>query len=247
MQGVIKCYDPSTGDGSVVMRYRPRRVRSRRRRARGLDLPHVAPGPASRLQPRRCRSGHKATPRLRSGHEDAGRLRRLPFRYASRRNGATVRKESIPMSASHHQRSAESLGGRVGWHPAARRRLLVRRLGGGVRAALQELVDCRHVHRLDEAKRPEQLLGTQRSGRRCPSRRPHVHLFRRSERTPAPTTTGASRRPMRAEMKGLYSRRDAGPHVVRRAVQHGPARLADRPHRRAADRQRRMSPSACGS
>ena len=41
---------------------------------------------------------------------------------------------------------------------------------------------------------------------------------------------------MRAEMTALYTGRDARPHDVRRAVLDGPARLADRPHRRAAHR-----------
>ena len=43
---------------------------------------------------------------------------------------------------------------------------------------------------------------------------------------------------MRAEMRAPLRRRDARPHDVRRAVLDGPARIAHRPHRRAAHRLR---------
>ena len=46
MQGVIKSYDPGTGDGVVLCDTDLRRVRPRRRRARRLGLPHAPPGPA---------------------------------------------------------------------------------------------------------------------------------------------------------------------------------------------------------
>ena len=102
----------------------------------------------------------------------------------------------------------------------------------------QELVASGHVHVARRGQAPEQLLGPLRSRRRGPGRGPHVHLLRATSATPARTTTGAEPDEMRAELERPLHRGDAGPHDVRRAVLDGPARLAHRPHRRAAHRLR---------
>ena len=85
MQGVVRSFDPGTGEGVVVRdRRRPGRVPPRGRRARGLDLPDAAPGPAGRTSTldgdgpgdprahRRPRSTWASRPTSRS------KLRKLP-------------------------------------------------------------------------------------------------------------------------------------------------------------------------
>ena len=130
-----------------------------------------------------------------------------------------------------------ALGGRVGGGPPARRRLLVRRLRRGVRAPVPAARRRRHLHQARRGQAPEQLLGPLRPGRRRPRRGPHLHLLReRGRRRPDQQLARPGRDARRAD--AAVHRRDEGPHHVRRAVLHGPARLAHRPHRRAAHRLR---------
>ena len=93
----------------------------------------------------------------------------------------------------------------------------------------------RHVHQARRGQAAEQLLGAQRSGRRRPRRGPHLHLLDRSSRRRPQQQLARPGRDARRDDRAVH-RRDEGPHDVRRAVQHGPARLAHRPHRRAAHR-----------
>ena len=54
MQGVVRTYDPQTGEGIVVARHRPQRATCSRPDALdGLAVPDAAPGPAGELRPRR--------------------------------------------------------------------------------------------------------------------------------------------------------------------------------------------------
>ena len=106
----------------------------------------------------------------------------------------------------------------------------------GVRPPVPGARRRRHVHQARRGQAPEQLLGPQRPGRRRPRRGPHVHLLRRTQADAGPNNNWRDPAEMRAEMTALYTGCDEGPHDVRRAVQHGPARLAHRPHRRAAHR-----------
>ena len=81
-------------------------------------------------------------------------------------------------------------------------------------------------------KRPEQLPAPLRPARRRARRGPHLHLQPQPRTTPARPTTGWTRGEMKADPARAVRRLHARPHDVRHPVQHGPARLAHRPHRR---------------
>ncbi len=121
--------------------------------------------------------------------------------------------------------------------PPARLDHLVRRLGRRVRASLRRSRRCRHLHQARRGQAAQQLLGTQRPRRRRPCRGPHVHLLGRSCRCRADQQL-ARRSGDASRADFAVQRGDARSHDVRGAVQHGPARLAHRPHRRATHRQR---------
>ena len=130
---------------------------------------------------------------------------------------------------------SEAVGRRDGRAVQARRGPLVRRLAGGVRPALREMVDAGTFIRLERGAAPEQLPGPLRPERRGPRRGPHVHLLedqgrrRSDEQLDGPGRDEGD--PARA-VRRLHGRA----HDVRHPVQHGPARLADRPNRRADHR-----------
>ena len=183
---------------------------------------------------------HPAAPRLRGRHEDArpslsgvrAFARRLPPARPLRQH---LNGERAPMSGRPATSSCRQWVDHWAAHPPARRRLLVRRLGRGVRPAVRRARRQRHVHVARPGQAAEQLLGPLRSRRRGPRRGPHVHLLGRRARRRPEQQLARARRDARRDDRPLH-RRDAGPHDVRRAVLDGPARLADRPHRRAAHR-----------
>ena len=121
--------------------------------------------------------------------------------------------------------------------PPARRSPLVRRVRGGVRRAVPAPRRQRHVHRARPGQAAEQLLRPQRSRRRRPGRGPHLHLQRARGRRRPDEQLARPRRDARRAHRAVHGR-DARPHAVRRAVLDGPARLADRAHRRRAHRLR---------
>ena len=131
MQGVIKSYDPGTGDGVILCDTDFRRVRPGRRRARRLALPHAPAGPAGHLRPRRRRARHRPPARLRGRHGHA-RVSDRPARRSHRADddvGGGQPRDQRPTT----QPEAPRLGRGVAGGLRARRRPLVRRLRRGVR------------------------------------------------------------------------------------------------------------------
>ena len=113
---------------------------------------------------------------------------------------------------------------------------LVRRQPGRIRPPVPAAGRRRHLQEAEPGQAPQLLPGPLRSERRRARRRPHLHLLRQEgRRRPHQQLDGAGRdaRHAAAPVRRLHE----GPHDVRRALQHGPARLADRAHRRRAVRQ----------
>ena len=93
--------------------------------------------------------------------------------------------------AADKEPSPHRLGRGLGVHHAARAGALVRRERGRVRRLCADLGRGRHVRAALRGEAAQQLLGPLRSGRRGPSRGPHVHLLRERGRGAERPTTGA--------------------------------------------------------
>ncbi len=109
--------------------------------------------------------------------------------------------------------------------------LLVRRLARRIRPPVRRDGRRRHHEEAEPGQAPEQLPGLLRPVRRRARRRPHLHLLRQQgRRRPDQQLDGAGRDARHAArpVRRLHAR----PHHVRGAVLDGPARFADRAHRR---------------
>ena len=100
-----------------------------------------------------------------------------------------------------------------------------------------ELVAAGTFTRLDEAKRPNSYWAHSDPGdvARVEDR---TFICSATEEAAGPNNNWREPDEMRAELTDALPGIDEGPHHVRGAVLDGPARFADRPHRRAADRLR---------
>ena len=135
-------------------------------------------------------------------------------------------------AARHHRPRTARLGRRDRRPHQARRDRLVRRLEARGRPAHQAARRRGQAHQAEPRVAPEQLPGAHRPARRRARRVPHLHLLAPTRRTPAPRTTGASPREMRAELTDVFDGSHARSHDVRRAVLDGPARRPDLAARR---------------
>ena len=130
--------------------------------------------------------------------------------------------------------------------PPTGRRRVVRRFGRGVRAAVPGARRRGNVHRARRGQAAQQLLGPLGPRRRGPVE-DRTFICAADADEAGPNNNWREPDEMRAELTKLYTGCHEGPHDVRGAVLDGPARVADRPRRRAAHRLRRTSRRACGS
>ncbi len=209
MQGVIKSYDPGTGDGVVMCDTDLSEYDLAGDALVGLGLPHAPPGPAGHLRPRRRGAGHAPAARLRGRHGHPG---------VRRPTAATPEPTDvggpITATASHRRerprRPRTRRAARTGsTRPPALcepdRRRLVRRLRRGVRPPLRSCSStAARSSALDRGQAAQQLPRPVRPRRRRPGRGPHLHLLRPTRSTPAPPTTGATPAEMKDELLGLF-------------------------------------------
>ena len=226
LTGVVQA-DDVTGPYDVILRAeagldrRARAAWSCRRCSSSTGSPARSPAPSS-ICSARCRIGHcSATV------------------YVIAPRGPTLaRYGCYARHCADRQPQAARVGRALDGDPPARSRPLVRRLRGGERAPLPR----------SSSSRARSRRSTRPSGRTAstpaaiPATSPGSRTARSSaasaRSTPARPITGA--RPPRCARRccTLFTRRDARPHALRRAVLDGSARFADRAHRRRAHRLR---------
>ena len=280
MQGVIKAYDPATGDGVVICDTDLAEydlaadalegsVFRMLRRANGSIFDLDDAGRATRLRlgsevdmgtpgSRRPDDRHPRTdPDLPASTptSDALALRLVPVidRAVRLDDSPDTRLDALdstrsPMSGTHQQPATRRTGSTSGQRsssptPSTGATAPPRSTTGSAQRARRRAARSRT---LDRGQAAEQLLGALRPRRRRPGRGPHVHLLASARRRrPDQQLARPGRDARRADASSTG--RDAGPHDVRGAVLDGPARLADRPHRRAAHRLRLRRRRTCGS
>ena len=147
--------------------------------------------------------------------------------------GASLSRE--PDRRRDPEQEAAGLGGGDRRPDQARRRLLVRRLGRGVRPDGPGARGRGHLQAPVRRQAAQQLPGLVGPLGRGPGGGPHLHRVRaRGGRGPQQQLAPAGRAAGRAG--AAVRRRDAGPHHVRGAVLDGPAGLGDLEDRRAGHR-----------
>ena len=107
--------------------------------------------------------------------------------------------------------------------PSARR--VLRRIGGGTRAAHRRVPRHRRADRAESAEASGLLSASQRAARRRPHGTSHLRQHHRKRRCGPHQQLDGARRGAR-EADAAVPRSHEGAHDVRRPVPHGPARLA---------------------
>ena len=192
MQGVIKSYDPGTGDGVVLCDTDLAEYDLAAGRPRGLGVPHAPPGPAGDLRPRRRRPGHRAcasAPRSTWAPRASAGIPEHPQRSTT--DPPTAAGDDH--DCNHHNQKLKDWVDEwagvlqpdaIDWcdgsdeeydraAPAARRR--------------------RHLRRSSTRPSGPTASSPCPTRRRRPGRGPHLHLLRARRSTPAPPTTGGTR------------------------------------------------------
>ena len=253
MQGVVKAYDPGTGEGVLVRDTDLSEYDLAGDALGGFGLPHAAPGPAGACST--LDDDGRAT-RLRLGSEVDMGTPGLPSTQPLSGVWTPVAPAPAPRhptdgrghDCDHDQPTTARLGRRVGSRPPAGDRSTG--ATGRPRSTTQL---CRRPGgrpaRSPGSTRPSGPTATGPTPTRVtsPASRTAPSSAREREDDAGPTNNWRDPAEMRGRADGALHGRHAGPHHVRGAVLDGPARLAHRPHRRPAHRLRLRGRLACGS